>query len=384
MYCKIIDLYFSTAGEQLTSSGESADTLDPLEITAGETFALQVQIVTTETVDGILNMHQVALPPETKPEVRGISADTGDVMFAAKGEINDGKMFFVVNTSTGVFREAAQEMDQEFFLVFADVSTSDTAPHQLGRIPFHAIIQCNWSLTPPDTQPPEYLSRSAVMALWESDITLFFSKDNQEWHTTYSASDIYFKIARPGGGSGPALPIPSCDGIRIDSFGKLSERPSANSGCRFFLDDSTGMLSVSDGTSWSNSFPLTGPAGSKGTSTAAVPAFFPCTVTENGRIAADLNSSSPEILFLYPISLPVSMTLNWQRPATAGSVMLRICAAGEVLAETIIDASAAGCTFFIPGNGREQLTLQRLTDKKEDTLQESLLITGATLKYQDI
>ncbi len=381
MYSKIIDLYFSTAGEQLTRTGESAETLDPLEIMAGETFLLLAQVIHTEIVDGVLNVHPVAMSQDSRPELRGIAACDGRIMFASAGEISEGRMIFTVNTATETFRQAANDMDQEYFLVIADTAFSHRSPCQLGRIPFRAAAQCDWSLTPPGSRPPEFLSRSAVTALWKQDMEMLFSSDLKEWHRDFTAGDIYFRICRQDGGSGPALPVPSCTRLTADAFGTEDERPPADSGCRIYLNDTTGMLSCSNGTSWSNSFPLTGPQGTSGSSVAAAPVFFPCSITEDGRTGAELNSGSPETVFLLPVPLPAVMTFNWTPPAAAGSWVIQILGDGNILAEATVDAATGIHTVPLQGSGRTRITLRRMTEKNGDTCPETLFITGASFKY---
>ena len=378
MYSKILDLYFSPSGEQLTQAGESAGYLEPLEIMAGDAFTVCVHIFSPAVRDGSLEMIPVNIPAGTQPELRAFISGSGKTVFCASGVISGNTAFFNVNTSTEEYIQAAQDGSNEFILAVMDISTGSVSPSQLGRVPFRGIPGFSTTETGTTETLPDYLSTASITALWQSNVIFSFSSDMNNWHEGQDIHDKYFKISRPGGGSGPALHIPSCQRINIGGSGSAAERPAPDAGINLWLDDSSGMLSCSDGVSWSDYFPLRGPAGTPGESLAPAPFFFPSAEDENGRIIVILDNDSTAATMLQPVELPLELHLFW-KPGN-GFLVLQVESDGEIISRQTMDGTAGMGVFSLHGNGCSQLAIRRLTENSDDSMEEALIITGAEIK----
>ncbi len=384
MLCRNIDLYFNRAGERISASGEDGGDLPAPELYFHDLFKVTAHFCSVAESGGALVVTPAALDEDADVELRGADA-SGTVLFSASGTITGaGTVTFMADTSTPAFREASGR-DGEYFMTLC-VLSEGSSPRHLGTAAFVIGRDCDWTLTPPEAVPPEFLAYGTVYGLWQSAVEFEFSEDGVLWHPVQSPDDLLLRVKRPGGGAGTPVAIPAAGEIAIDASGGAAERPAADAGACVYLNDETGQVSVSDGVSWSDWFSLAGPRGRDGKIVVVSPPVMPCALTPEGALTVRLGAGSETAVLLQPLPLPLRMVLRL-RGADGGAgfaVLAAVGSGGTTLVRERIQIFAAGeintVSLDVPGAGFRQLRLRRLTDDPEDTLSGAVEITAVMLE----
>ena len=384
MLCRNIHLYFNRAGERISASGEDGGDLPAPELYFSDLFQVTAHFCSVAESGGALVVTPAALDEGAEVELRGSDA-SGGVLFSASGTITGvGTVTFMADTATPAF-QAASRTEGEYFMTVC-VLSEGTSPRHLGTAPFVIGRDCDWTLTPPEAVPPEFLAYGTVRGLWQSAVEFEFSEDGVLWHPAQSPDDLLLRVKRPGGGAGTPVAIPAAGEIAIDASGSAAERPAAGDGACVYLNDETGQVSVSDGVSWSDWFSFTGPRGRDGKIVVVSPPIMPCALTPEGALTVTLGTGSETAVLLQPLQLPLRMVLRLRgADDSAGFAELAVVGSdGTILARERVQIFAGGeintVSLDVPGSGFRQLRLRRLTEEPGDTLPGAVEITAVLLE----